>query len=266
MLPLSSPKFSRGFTLIEIIAVIVVLSILAVLGGKFVVESTQAYQSTQTKSRLINTSRQALERMSRQLRIALPYSLRITNNSACLEFLPIASGGNYPDYVPDSVNSAAKKTTLDVSPHSIGFGTAIYVSIGAMAPGELYGASPSSLATLTSRSVNVINFSPEKGWKQNSINKRFYLLDRPQAFCIVNNQLRFYADQDVTAGEVNTNSAFSLLAENVTSPTVPFALTLGSENRNTIVQFNITFAQANTLKGGTESVNMNHSVMIRNVP
>jgi MSHA biogenesis protein MshO len=69
----------QGFTLIEVITVIVILSIVAVLGSKFVVDSTRSYQSTQTRSRLVNTGRQAVERMSRQLRVALPYSVRLTN-------------------------------------------------------------------------------------------------------------------------------------------------------------------------------------------
>ena len=75
----SCKKNARGFTLIEVIVVIVVLSLLAVLGGRFVVESTTSYQSTQMRSRLVNTSRQAMERMSRQLRASLPYSVRLTN-------------------------------------------------------------------------------------------------------------------------------------------------------------------------------------------
>ncbi len=60
----------RGFTLIEVITVIVILSVLATMGGTFMVESTKSYQATQTRSRLVNTGRQAIERMSRQLRIA----------------------------------------------------------------------------------------------------------------------------------------------------------------------------------------------------
>jgi MSHA biogenesis protein MshO len=262
--PFFKAQVIRGFTLIEVIVVIVVLSILATLGGSFVVESTKSYQSTQTRARLINTSRQALERMSRQVRAALPYSVRLTNGNMCLEFMPIASGGNYTNYVPDSVNAATPTSTLVVSPHVIDFGSAVFVSIGAMDSSELYGASPASRATLTARTANQINFSPARGWLRNSVNKRFYLLDRPQAFCVVNNQLRFYEGQDatqnLTATAVNTSSSFSLLAENVEGTLAPFTLTVGSENRNTVVQFNITFGQ------GKESITMNHSVMIRNVP
>lgn len=249
----------RGFTLIEVITVIVVLSILAGLGGSFVVSSTKSYQSTQTRSRLINTGRQAVERMTRQLRVSLPYSVRLTNSNACLEFMPIASGGNYADYVPDAVNGATATSSILVSPHSIDFGTAQFVSIGAMAATELYGVSPASRATLNSRTNTQLNFSPARGWARNSVNKRFYLLTKPQAFCIVGTQLRFYSDQDASTATVDTSLAFSVLADNVTAAT-PFALTAGSENRNTVVQLNIAFVQSG------ESVTFNHSVMIRNVP
>ncbi|HOY21916.1 MAG TPA: prepilin-type N-terminal cleavage/methylation domain-containing protein [Cellvibrio sp.] len=261
-----------GFTLIEMIAVIVILSILAAMGGALVVESTKSYQSSQTRTRLVNTGRQAIERMSRQLRIALPYSVRLTNSNQCIEFMPIASGGSYlglknsddtySGYVPDLINGGAALASLDVSPHSIEFGTAQFVSIGAMAANEVYGVNPGSRAVLASRSSTQLTLSAAKVWQRNSLNKRFYLLNNPQAFCVVNNELRFYDNQDATAvadPEVTLSSTYSLLADNVTAAT-PFALTAGSENRNTIVQINIAFAHK------VESVTFNHSVMIRNVP
>ena len=264
-------KYIQGFTLIEVIVVIVLLSLLSVLGTKFIVDSTNSYQSTQTRSRLVNTGRQAVERMSRQLRIALPFSVRLTNvssNTACLEFLPIAaggaylgylSGGNYSGYVADSLNGANAMATISVAPHSVDFGAAQFVSIGATGPNELYGAGAVSRAILISRTNTLLTLSAATRWQRNSLNKRFYLLNAPQAFCIVASQLRFYANQDVTASAVDLTSAYSLLADNVAS-TTPFALTAGSENRNTIVQFNINFA----FKG--ESVAFNNSVMIHNVP
>lgn len=252
-------KFAQGFTLIEVIAVIVVLSILATMGGRFIVDSTTSYQSTQTRSRLVNTGRQALERMSRQLRISLPNSVRLTNSSTCLEFMPIASGGNYSGPVPDTLNGAAATATINVSPHVIEFGAAQFVSIGAITSAELYGTNPVSRATLASRTVNTLTLSAARIWQRNSVNQRFYLLDFPQAFCVVGSELRFYSAQDASNASVDLSSSYSVLADNVIAAT-PFALTAGGENRNAIVQFNMSF----TFK--TESVPFNHSVMIRNVP
>jgi MSHA biogenesis protein MshO len=248
-----------GFTLIEMITVIVILSILAAMGGTFVVESTKSYQSSQTRSRLVNTGRQAIERMTRQLRIALPYSLRITNSGMCVEFMPLASGGNYSGAVPDLLNGAPASNALTVSPHTIDFGEASFVSVGAMATSELYGVNPGARATLSARTNTHITLSAAKVWQRNSLQQRFYLLNKPQAFCVVNQQLRFYDNQLVADAGVDLNSSFSLLADNVSAAT-PFALTAGSENRNTQVQFNLTFARL------AESIAFNHLVMIRNVP
>jgi len=264
-------KSARGFTLIEIIVVIVVLSILAVLGGKFVTESTDSYQTTQARSRLVNTSRQAMERMSRQLRAALPNSVRLTNGGSCIEFLPIAAAGNYVNKVPDALNAAPLSASIQVSPHTIDFGNAQFVSIGATQAAELYGAGALSRANLSARTNILLTLAAPTRWQRNSINQRFYLLDAPQAFCVVGSELRFYAGQDVTNANVNTASSSSLLAENVIAP-VPFSLSAGSENRNTIVQFNFTFSVPIRVRiganvgSGPETLAFNHSVMIRNVP
>jgi MSHA biogenesis protein MshO len=250
---------SQGFTLIEIIVVIVILSILAALGGKFVVESSLSYQATQARSLLVNTARQAVERMSRQLRIALPNSVRITNAGACVEFMAIASGGNYLGYVPDATNNANASSSISVSPHIIDFGTAEYVTIGANSASELYGAGALSREQLSARTSILLTLSAAKKWQRNSVAKRFYLLNAPQAFCVVGNQLRFYTAQDVTSSSVNIGSSYVLLADNISAAT-PFSLTAGSENRNVNILFAISFLS------GSESILFNSSVMVRNVP
>jgi MSHA biogenesis protein MshO len=248
----------QGFTLVEVIAVVVLMSILSVLGTTFIVSATESYQHTESRSKLANTGRQAIERMSRQLRGSLPYSVRLTNSNACIEFLPIASGGNYVDAVPDAVNGIAASATIAVSPHNIEFGVARYVSIGAMGSGELYGASTVSLASLASRSSIQLNLSATKSWQRNSINQRFYIIDSPQAFCVVGSELRFYDNQSIVT-EVNLASTYSLLANSVSSLT-PFGLTAASDNRNVNVLIALSFAS------NGESIALNHSVMIRNVP
>lgn len=253
-----SSRAIAGFTLIELIVVMVVLSLLAVIGSQFVISSMQSYEQTRTRALLANTGRQALERMSRQLRGALPYSVRVTNNNACLEFMPIAGGGSYLSAVPDNTNGATGSASVAVLPHSQEFGGAHWISIGALSATEIYGPG-NSVAGLAGRSANNLTLSGAKTWQRNSINRRFYLLDNPQAFCVVGTELRFYPNQTIASASVNLGGSFDLLANNVNAP-APFSLTQGSENRNTVVQINIGFVSAG------ESLNFQQQVMIRNVP
>lgn len=263
---LSSAQLSRtprkplcGFTLVELVAVMVILSIVASIGVGFVVRATEAYQRTQTRALLVNTARQALERMTRQLRGALPYSVRTTNGGNCIEFMPIAAGGNYFSPVPDQENNAAAQSSIAAAPVTIDFGAAHFVAIGAMAASEIYGPSPGSLAAYAGISPGTIQLSAAKQWRRNSINKRFYLLDNAQAFCVVGTELRFFADIDPLDAEVTLSADSAILARDIAA-TVPFALAVGTENRNTRVDISLDFSS------GGETINYTQGVLIRNVP
>lgn len=252
-------KLIRGFTLVELVAVMVILSIVGTIGVGFVVRSTEAYQRTQTRALLVNTARQALERMTRQLRGALPYSVRITNGGSCIEFMPIAAGGNYFSPVPDQENNASAQSAIVAAPVTIDFGTAHFVAIGAMAADELYGADPESLAGYSGISAGAIQLTAQKQWQRNSINKRFYLLDNAQAFCVDNGELRFFADIDPLDSDVDLAGASDILARNIHAD-APFSLAIGTDNRNTRVNISLDFSS------GGETINYTQGVLIRNVP
>lgn len=249
---------SSGFTLVELITVIVILSILATIGTGFVVRTTEAYQRTQSRALLVNTARQALERFTRQLRIALPASVRLTNGGNCVEFMPIAAGGYYFGPVPDTSNQAPETATIPASPvpSPADFGTPRFVVIGAMSSAEIYGTGAVSRAGYAGGSINL---SATKRWRRNSLNKRYYLLDNPQAFCLVGNQLRFYEGLNVNDGDVNLSNAFDIIAQNVTA-TAPFSISAGNNNRNTAVDASLSFSS------GGESITHTQRVLIRNVP
>jgi len=255
---------ARGFTLVEMITVIIVLSVVATIGSNFIISSLNSYNQIQTRSKLINTSRQALERITRQVRGALPHSVRETNAEQCLEFLPVSGGGNYLSSLPDLANGADGTISFAVANHGEDFGSAAHVAVGALAATELYGAGAGSLAALAGRSANLVTLTAVKIWLRNSINARFYLLNNPQAFCVVGRELRFYQNLDVTAGSVPglandcAGANCQVMAINVSA--IDVTLAGGTEDRNTKVTIDISFEE------GGETAAFQQEVLIRNVP
>ena len=97
---------SRGFTLIELIVVIVITAIIAGTIVVFVRPALDAYTDTRQRSDLSDQADTALRRIVRDVRQAVPNSLRMPN-SQCFELVPTIAGGRYrqgPDVVNDSPN------------------------------------------------------------------------------------------------------------------------------------------------------------------
>ena len=69
-------KKSSGFSLIELIVVIVILGVLAASITSFIRFGTQIYTETTARDQLVSSARFAIERLNREVRNALPNSLR----------------------------------------------------------------------------------------------------------------------------------------------------------------------------------------------
>lgn len=252
-----------GFTLIELVSVIVILSIVAAMGSAFIVNSQTAYHQAQARAKLINKSRQSLERIMRQLRGAVPYSYS-TATANCIKFLPLAGGGNYLSPLPSSANGAAATNLINTAPNNLELGAASaarFVTVGAMSAAEIY-SSAVSIAPLQTHATTSLTLSSNKIWQRNSINQRFYLADNPQAFCVVGGQLNFYRDQAIAGTAVATGSGAEVMAVNVSVPAgaSAFVISPGIEDRNIRVTINLDFTESG------ETVSFAQEVSLRNVP
>ncbi|WP_428607790.1 prepilin-type N-terminal cleavage/methylation domain-containing protein [Sedimenticola sp.] len=85
----------RGFTLIELVVVIVISGVIAVVASQLIQRPVEMYQSQASRARLVDRADTALVRMTRELRDALPNSVRIGCSGRCLEFLHVVTGGLY---------------------------------------------------------------------------------------------------------------------------------------------------------------------------
>ena len=99
----------RGFTLVEAIVVMVVTGILAGIMVLFIRRPVQNYTDAAARAELSDAADLALRRMARELRSALPNSVRLTvvGNVWWLEFIPTVSGGKYLAVEDNPVNGGA---------------------------------------------------------------------------------------------------------------------------------------------------------------
>lgn len=89
---------SRGFTLIELIVVMVILAVSGIAVFSFIGIGTQIFVDSVGRDQLAGQSRFAVERITREVRDAVPASLRVaTDNTSytCLEFVPAVASGLY---------------------------------------------------------------------------------------------------------------------------------------------------------------------------
>ena len=88
-------KQAQGFTLIELIIVIVVLGVISAVASVFIKPAIDAYVASIRRAELSDTADTATRRMARDVRTALPNSLRSSSDHQCLEFIPTKTGARY---------------------------------------------------------------------------------------------------------------------------------------------------------------------------
>jgi MSHA biogenesis protein MshO len=88
-------QYGKGFTLVEMVITIVLTVIVAGMVAVFMRHPMQAYVDSEARAELTDTADAALRRMARDLRLALPNSVRITPDGQYLEFLLTKTGGRY---------------------------------------------------------------------------------------------------------------------------------------------------------------------------
>ncbi len=101
----------RGFTLVELVVVIVITGILAAMVTVFFKPAVDSYFDAGRRATLTDEADTALRRIGREVRSAVPNSIRIPNNQ-CFELLPTSTGGRYR-MAADTVNGGS--APLDIT-------------------------------------------------------------------------------------------------------------------------------------------------------
>ncbi len=112
-----------GFTLIEAIIVITITATIAAVVAVFIKTPIQGYFDSVRRAEMTDIADTALRRIGRDLRLALPNSVRVatTGNVYYLEFLETIAGGRYRADTGTLAADLACNTMLDFTAASSGF-------------------------------------------------------------------------------------------------------------------------------------------------
>ena len=94
----------QGFTLIEVIMVLILVGILSTITVRILSAPFQAFQDQSRRATLTAEADLALTRMVREIRLAVPNSVRVSSDGhgQYLEFIPTIDGGRYRFHAPDA--------------------------------------------------------------------------------------------------------------------------------------------------------------------
>ncbi len=208
-----------GFSFVEIVVAIVIMSIISIGLVDFIVNSSAGYTQAAARNQVTAAGRVVIDRISMDVHNALPKSLRIwpedppdstTADSyagdQCLEFIPVLAATTYID---PAIRPATRKTTFDVVdfvPDQDGVMGA-YAVIYPTSTADLYAASftgpdtEAAIVAVTSIADNVasdgkrrITTTTNHRFKRSSSAGRLFLTKQPVSYCVVGSKLYRYSD------------------------------------------------------------------------
>ncbi|REL31827.1 PilW family protein [Thalassotalea euphylliae] len=266
-------RHSRGFTLIEMVMVIVLLGITSVGIGSFIRLGSQAYAEVSARDELIASARFAVERLNRELRQALPNSIRdyfISVSAQCVEFMPIVASTIYQD-IPVAPEPASD--TLSIinfsgannvnNNHSVAVYPINETDLYASNTDYIYPVDSVNIAANADTGTVELDVPLNVHFAEDSPTQRLYFISQPIRYCVENTELYRYEQLNNVQNRV-------LMAENLQIPNnnpsdaipdyAPFELATASQFRNAITRAELRFIR------GDEQVIFNNEVQVLNVP
>jgi len=254
-----------GFTLIELVTVIVLMSIVSLAGVEIIRYTADSYDKMMGRQTLGNSARIATDRISRELRAALPGSARVAND--CIEFIPINAAGNYLDIPVETAATSFQAVPLNPGQAAATGRVAVYPvssSVYNLANNILSGNA--TVGAPDGNNEIMVSMAVAHSFPNESPNRRFYLVADPVSYCVDGDNLFRYQNYGVVTTQLSSAGLpaslpdRALLVDKVGSSVMPFAVTNVSLQRNAIVTVDLSFSEDG------ETINILHEVQLRNVP
>jgi len=275
----------QGFTLIELITVIVILSIVSIGLSGVLRTGSQAYVDATQREQLLRQGSFVLERLNREMSNAVPNSVRVDGNavSQCVEFVPINWSTAYltlpilPSTDRDiDIIKSANQTGAIYSPNINTDFAIVYPTD----PIFVYDLNNQRRRLITACSDDgdgncatnddadsVVQLTVSDAFELTSPANRLYVANQALSYCVRNNSIYRHesainTNQTVftTGGTLMAEGIENVLAASVTSNTAstqnPFRVIDGTLRRHAYVQVQLIFSRNEELMPFVQEVHI----------
>lgn len=269
----------------EAVVVIVITGIISAIVAIFIKAPIQGYFDTARRAEMTDAADTAARRIARDLRLALPNSVRVTGGGTALEFLSTRDGGRYR---ADFDNAGAGNpldfanpidTTFDILGQQINFqaGDQIVIYNLGLTGSDAY--SGNTLATDNRRAYtgapglqSVVTMSSTKAFPFDSPTHRFQVVDTPVTYICNGGTLWRYWGYSIQPAQTSVDTVAKLdalvapatatrgSAQLAQNSTCTFEYTSGVSQTSALVTIRLTLTKS------AETVSLYHAVHVNNVP
>ena len=276
--------FASGFTLIELVVAITLLGIVGGMAAVFLGNTVEGYSSLNRRDQLQTSLRMAVERISRELRHALPNSVCTDDGSGCnnpgsiVYFIRTVDAGEYQtrsgNYASGQARAPLPVTPTSASSFDVLSGTDLNAAAGQWVVvyntdnSDIYssGSRRRQINAISSKDTNgtapddvdVIQFASSVSFPTHSPTRRFHVIENNAVIFYLQGTDLFRAQSSFASPSSATAGTEKLLLENVSACT--FTYVPGSLLRSGLLRINIT------VDNGTESLQMIHEAQVYNAP
>lgn len=280
-----------GFTLIELVVVIVLSTIVVSFMAVFIAGPVRAYADQARRSKLVDIADNSVRRMARDVHRALPNSVRVTSTGSvvALEMLNTVDGVRYREQPPpDDDTKQLDFAAADGAFNSVGTFTGIskpfsssvhYLSVYNVGVAGANAYELANVITPVGTQINIdtdsiadedhITISPPFRFAYGSPARRIYLLDGPVSYLcdLANGTLVRYSGYGIAASHSSRDSAVELISAGATDTLVAdhvsacsMSYAPGTSQRAGLVSLQLAVSDTN------ETISLLQQVHVDNAP